>query len=1816
MDKKSKDKTAKERSLGKSGRKKGYEKASEALKSKFLASAKKQWGGKYSYSFPSTFTSRAEVSIECPSHGRFQMKPMIHLKGKGCPKCGGHRDGSKIVRLMGEVADLEVKHKALAFSLKGSRAKVRCLFGNQADKEFQYLLSAGNKVVVQGVRTIDKRSGAVLIRVLRVKPLGSKGIIQDVSTVDQFYGFLRGTLERGKDPDRRYPTMADDQETPGRAIGRMRRFQWGQKQPWNIESPTLVKILEHSRSVGRDKSVEREICIPYAALLYLRRLHQLEMEEKAIVSAKGAKYRHSLPKDRRWDTLTTVRNINRFFESDLEAYAEKSKRLDANTKYAMLYLKYTLPSARGVLVEAVSRLAFETEEDRRIAAQSLLEGVDHVFRRDRGDRTQQIPDELQHLILDLVDLQPDERVYVQDFGTTRASLWLQMARRAALIAQNDSNNSSERFDGPYGSENNSTAYFIALVISFVEGLPNAKFAPVDALVTRFKHEEFDCIAGVAPTGKVPEPSQNIKEQLDEALLERFMNSLAPGGRAVVLVFDGLLFRGGSANELRKKLMSKFCLEGVISLPADAAPNYTRAPMSLLLFRNAKPIENVYCRQIQSIKNLDNEVQRIKQRKLDHNSWTVTADEIADRDWDLLAKRTGAYEYNTFINSLLEADKTVSKTALSELTQIIFGGVTSDFYSPSKKQLRTQVQTVSLDDIVEVGDLKSERGSALGRFRQEREKKLSELEESVKKQGIQDPITVFPLSDGKYRIVDGRLRWHASKRAGLDGIPALFSQHIPVVGIQSIENGRLLSTTRRHVIRQYPSERYLQNGDVLLSITGTIGKVAVVDKKSNAIGGLAAKNLCVIRPVKKLITPHYLAQILRSELVQTWLKGFSHGRTIQFISLERLRKLTIPSLASLQLQEQVVEESTYRRYDPLQTLNDLVRGQDEPISRWFFSDEAVTEFLNSADDEIQKAMFRLFESLSNFANDLDSSRVELRDLVETGGLHQSTKQVFEGLVRIGTVATNVWSVPEGAEQYALLQTIHRQIIELITQTQQSYTGISLQPGQAIEAKTYGVDDEKIPILDRIQQILEKLSYRYDLELQNLLSKINLSAELGDDQSSAHEQDRSHRFFNLVLTNSSALPLQNFSFTASGPCDEVGALMFPEDDLALEDEALLEVVAGGQEVKYFSSNTSRSATIKLNNSLPLHYSGLVTCKLQWTANLLDGKRTRGDVVVPLWAHELVKPKTSTGRSAHDTKRGNKYPSGNVSISESDFSEQALQEEQKFQEEQNEYDDEDFNLFSSQDDVSSLSSEDSEEPRRTEGLWEDLDVQEWEVRAIEDVFDLADDRQEQQLQDAIEAEERDAEFWEMEEDFAKSEQDRMYEEQMYEDLATLEEERAELEQIEDGYEVGPEELDPPRLIESRIVKEGKNLETADPFNRPKNPYKTGTPVGNPKMLFGRDEAITKIQRELATQDAATIVVVEGNRRSGKSSVLHQLTRPEILPNCLVVNVDVRTLRFPESSTDALEHEMFFLLAERIQDTISTSDPTLVCPTRIEFAPENCFRLFENYVQLVRQSISEKSVVLMLDEFNTLQKRIDKGEISDQVLLNFRSLVEKDIGFSLVISKLKSILREGEDYWSQLYGIGITVQMDPLSREDSIRLITEPVSRYFRYMPDARDYVVNQCHGRPYLIQTLCSEIFNEAILKKEIITLPMVQNSSKRMIGSINYFRTLWKMVSPERRKLILALLSRFEGGPDSITYQFLSEQLEDYGVNLREDPGMLGEDLATLMNLELLQVSKSMPDKVYQLDPPLWSSWIANEMPEDIQSLAAVAAADSVKLPTKP
>jgi ParB family chromosome partitioning protein len=53
--------------------------------------------------------------------------------------------------------------------------------------------------------------------------------------------------------------------------------------------------------------------------------------------------------------------------------------------------------------------------------------------------------------------------------------------------------------------------------------------------------------------------------------------------------------------------------------------------------------------------------------------------------------------------------------------------------------------------------------------------LEELTESIRASGVVQPVVLRPVANGRFQIVAGERRWHASKRAGKTSIPAVVRQ---------------------------------------------------------------------------------------------------------------------------------------------------------------------------------------------------------------------------------------------------------------------------------------------------------------------------------------------------------------------------------------------------------------------------------------------------------------------------------------------------------------------------------------------------------------------------------------------------------------------------------------------------------------------------------------------------------------------------------------------------------------------------------------------------------------------------------------------------------------------------------------------------------------------------------------------------------------------------------------------------------------------------------------------------------------------------------
>lgn len=97
-------------------------------------------------------------------------------------------------------------------------------------------------------------------------------------------------------------------------------------------------------------------------------------------------------------------------------------------------------------------------------------------------------------------------------------------------------------------------------------------------------------AGMLPRDSIRSDLPTNSKKSELLFLAVMMSALAPGGRCAVVVPEGLLFGSTAAHlELRKKLVTDFDVQAVVSLPAGVFKPYAGVKTSILVFR--RPVQS-------------------------------------------------------------------------------------------------------------------------------------------------------------------------------------------------------------------------------------------------------------------------------------------------------------------------------------------------------------------------------------------------------------------------------------------------------------------------------------------------------------------------------------------------------------------------------------------------------------------------------------------------------------------------------------------------------------------------------------------------------------------------------------------------------------------------------------------------------------------------------------------------------------------------------------------------------------------------------------------------------------------------------------------------------------------------------------------------------------------------------------------------------------------------------------------------------------------------------------------------------------------------
>ena len=359
-------------------------------------------------------------------------------------------------------------------------------------------------------------------------------------------------------------------------------------------------------------------------------------------------------------------------------------------------------------------------------------------------------------------------------------------------------------------------------------------------------------------------------------------------------------------------------------------------------------------------------------------WEVPVRELAQRDYELVAKKSGSEALDAELERLAALDPALKVERLERVAEVCLG------LSYARRFVAENHEAFEIREVSYI--FKAPLGIAAGLLR------AGDVKDTVVppwESGTLPP-TLFLTEDGK-----GRLR----------------------------------------------EKDYLRPLDIVVTMSGTVGKVALFPTTSiqiKAVPGLtpidgskgfiahgwvpltpvvATRSLAVAR-AGECVEPEFLAALLRSPVYRNWLSGHARGTVIQHLPIRTLRKLPVP-VPPLEVQNAVCVELARSGGDAMAVLVRLLsRAANEPVAVWLETPLVAWLVSGIVDGEYARGMKGLVAAADALRSLIDRTR-HLPDSasLESGDLW--FRAWLEGAREAAAALDGVASVPRGAGRLAIL-----------------------------------------------------------------------------------------------------------------------------------------------------------------------------------------------------------------------------------------------------------------------------------------------------------------------------------------------------------------------------------------------------------------------------------------------------------------------------------------------------------------------------------------------------------------------------------------------------------------------------------------------------------------------------------------------------------------------------------------------------------------------------------------------------------------------------
>lgn len=299
--------------------------------------------------------------------------------------------------------------------------------------------------------------------------------------------------------------------------------------------------------------------------------------------------------------------------------------------------------------------------------------------------------------------------------------------------------------------------------------------------------------------------------------------------------------------------------------------------------------------------------------------------------------------------------------------------------------------------------------------------------------------------------------------------------------------------------------------------------------------------------------------------------------------------------------------------------------------------------------------------------------------------------------------------------------------------------------------------------------------------------------------------------------------------------------------------------------------------------------------------------------------------------------------------------------------------------------------------------------------------------------------------------------------------------------------------------------------------NPYIVGNPIRNEAMFFGREDDFRYVRTKLEGSSQGVVVVLCGDRRTGKSSVLYQILNGRLGARFIPVFVDLQEM------VVANDREFFRRLARLIGEAVDVDRAEV---DRFGFGDEtaNPYHVFSDFLDSILERIGDRTLLVLVDEYELLESKVDEGRLDSEIFLFLAGLIDNKERLSFIFTGSRRLEDRDRRYWREMLRRSLFRKIGFLSQNDTRRLTTEPVAGRVVFGRNVVDRIVRLTAGQPFYVQVVCQtavDYLNEhernalAMADLDRVVGEIVDHPLPQMI----YF---WEALSADE-KVVLSLLA---------------------------------------------------------------------------------------------